>query len=736
MQTTSATWKSLLAGQLRPAEYIPSTQQLKLYNGSTQVFSTGNNQHIVLSSGGSPIYDSDHEQIAELYSGSTRVYASGSYPDFDSETYVETRVTIDDTLYPETTAPVINRALMQNGLSVGNAVSATCSFTVRTEDAVPRSAEVKVQMRLTNGTTTSEWLPAGTFYISRRARDPVSGLLTLGCYDALLKGNAVWEPGAGTWPRSMASVAAELAGLLGVSMDGRTAIPTSALYIIQEPSAGTTIHDVLGTIAQACGGNWIITPANELRLVPVLSAANAPSAASDVVDVFGIVSSLGMSATGSVTGVRDTWEDEVYLTGTEDGIVLDVSLPPALATEMADGVIGASYQSYALSGAIYDPAAELGDYVRAGADGEIASVLCSEVATLGIAFRGDIGAPESGEMADEYPYIGATAKALSLAKAYVREAVGALDTALDQQDIFNRLTDNGQLQGLYMLNGELYVNASYIQSGLLSADRISGGVLTLGGANNVNGQMQVLDANGNVVGTWDNASIEIKSTNGNYKASVTNGHFALFGYLIPEWSSAQQWLPLVEFSGSSADGTLGNASGVISGNAPIVIRGIQKSVMMEYFDHTIYPNVSVRLGVEKGSGEGQYTVSHPELFRKALGIGMNTGAFPIQIEQGGTGAISAPGARANLGAVALDDVILATGQYAPGNIAAGGRGSTTITFPSVGTSNYTVLCVPLLGEISCGVQNRSATSFDLWYKNVDEASVRVGTVNWAIIKLP
>ncbi|MDO4891188.1 MAG: hypothetical protein Q3963_07465, partial [Coriobacteriaceae bacterium] len=31
-----------------------------------------------------------------------------------------------------------------------------------------------------------------------------------------------------------------------------------------------------------------------------------------------------------------------------------------------------------------------------------------------------------------------------------------------QEDIFNKLTNNGALQGLYMSNGALYVNASYI----------------------------------------------------------------------------------------------------------------------------------------------------------------------------------------------------------------------------------------------------------------------------------
>ena len=88
-------------------------------------------------------------------------------------------------------------------------------------------------------------------------------------------------------------------------------------------------------------------------------------------------------------------------------------------------------------------------------------------------------------------------------------AVTALDNALTQQEIFNRLTDNGAAQGLVLYNGQLYVNAGYINAGFLSAARIKGDILTLGGANNVNGVLRVLDASGNVVVTLNNAGADI-----------------------------------------------------------------------------------------------------------------------------------------------------------------------------------------------------------------------------------
>lgn len=80
-------------------------------------------------------------------------------------------------------------------------------------------------------------------------------------------------------------------------------------------------------------------------------------------------------------------------------------------------------------------------------------------------------------------------------------AVDDLDKALTQEDIFNRLTNNGKAQGIYIENGDLYVNATYIKSGKL----------TLGGENNEYGTLEILDNFGKVIGTWGNDGIDVKN---------------------------------------------------------------------------------------------------------------------------------------------------------------------------------------------------------------------------------
>ena len=455
--------------------------------------------------------------------------------------WLETKAVIAGVEYTDISAPVINRAAMQGGLGVGNAVSASLSLAVRTTDDIPKSAPVEILMRLTDGTTNSEWLPAGTFYISKRARDPVAGVQSFECYDALLKGNAAldevpWTTEDGEqitteddvpimfnafYPRDMASLVTDIAIILGVELDARTVINTGAEYVVSNPAAGSTIRDLLGIVAAAHGGNWIITPNGKLRLVPVISASDAAAATEDAADIVGTVGSIYVGDSAIISGVRYTaGEAEPVLIGDETGVIIDVNLPYALAHNLAQALIGTTYQPYTMSGAIYDPAAELGDYVRSGSD--VASVLYSEAALLGPAFRGNIAAPEPSEIADEFPYIGASAKALTEAKAFAiekaTEITEALDESLDQEGIFNRLTDNGEVQGLYLYEGKVYLNASYIQAGTLLATLIKGGTLTLGGQNNTFGSIVMLNNNGQNYGGWDNSGLSIGGSSNSFPA--------------------------------------------------------------------------------------------------------------------------------------------------------------------------------------------------------------------------
>lgn len=82
---------------------------------------------------------------------------------------------------------------------------------------------------------------------------------------------------------------------------------------------------------------------------------------------------------------------------------------------------------------------------------------------------------------------------LEAAKSYADNTatshVNTFEKALTQQYIFNKLTNNGQLQGLYMSGGLLYVNATYLRSGIISGARsywnLDSGIFSMTDANGV-----------------------------------------------------------------------------------------------------------------------------------------------------------------------------------------------------------------------------------------------------------
>ena len=68
--------------------------------------------------------------------------------------------------------------------------------------------------------------------------------------------------------------------------------------------------------------------------------------------------------------------------------------------------------------------------------------------------------------------------ALEAAKKAAQAYVDALDESLGQKSVFDRLTNCGKIQGLFMENGNLYANASYVKSGVLDANLVKAGILT------------------------------------------------------------------------------------------------------------------------------------------------------------------------------------------------------------------------------------------------------------------
>ena len=85
---------------------------------------------------------------------------------------------------------------------------------------------------------------------------------------------------------------------------------------------------------------------------------------------------------------------------------------------------------------------------------------------------------------------------------------GGIDSLLTQQTVYNALTNNGKTDALILTDGKIYLNATYINTGTLSADRIKGGSLKLGGVDNGNGLMEIYDENDNQIALINNSYLQ------------------------------------------------------------------------------------------------------------------------------------------------------------------------------------------------------------------------------------
>lgn len=153
--------------------------------------------------------------------------------------------------------------------SIGNCVSATLELTIIPESRVDRLAPIAVSTRLVtfDGAESTTWRPAGTFYADTRNEAQGGEEKTFTAFDAMLKADIPYLENAqvASWPAADTAVAADIAALMGITVDSRTVL---AGYEVPLPEQDWTAREVLGWIGAANCGNWIVTDDNKLYLVP------------------------------------------------------------------------------------------------------------------------------------------------------------------------------------------------------------------------------------------------------------------------------------------------------------------------------------------------------------------------------------------------------------------------------------------------------------------------------------
>ena len=291
---------------------------------------------------------------------------------------------------------VVERKLLEKTVEVGNAVAAVLTLKINPRVPVPRQAEIMVQYRLRLGEAYTDYIPKGRYWVNTREQD--GRYIKLICYDAMLKAEQDYLTGttADDWPKAEADCVAEIARRIGVEVDPRTSVGDT--HRVSMPQ-GKTMREVLREIGTANGGNWCISEANRLWLVPLAGTGDETEPVGGRPDTDTPI---------QLAGVRLLQEDEnaPCTAGDMTGYVLEASLPDATqadAERLLDKLRGLTYQPYRCEWRHIDPLAENGDTVLIGGGRYL---LYNIRQNIGPAFYADLEAPaESGELEQEYPYL-------------------------------------------------------------------------------------------------------------------------------------------------------------------------------------------------------------------------------------------------------------------------------------------------------------------------------------------
>ena len=167
---------------------------------------------------------------------------------------------------------VTSSAFSGNTPSAGACLSSELEVTMDEPGwSVPRMAKVRPYIRVTDGIQTSEWVPQGVYYVDTREytkNDDGIDLMKFHCYDGMMKTEQDYSGTNMNWPQTDRNIVNEIAGFLGVGVDLRTWDIINKNYQFGMP-VGYSYREVLGRIAAAYAGNWVMNYDGNLLLIAI-----------------------------------------------------------------------------------------------------------------------------------------------------------------------------------------------------------------------------------------------------------------------------------------------------------------------------------------------------------------------------------------------------------------------------------------------------------------------------------
>lgn len=374
---------------------------------------------------------------------------------------------------------ILDKSVFTAAKPIGNTPCFTMECCLRQKEAdIPKGAWLELQIRLQNSTRATDWVSLGKFKVNKRVKYP-DGWVKLSCRDKMQMANQLFikdeSVDVTTWPKPMAEVMGMTLDIMGISLDPSTIINEGEGWVVSLP-LGLSIRTIWSSIAAAHGGNFIITPQDTLKLVHPRVAEEA--------DLEAELSEEGFELLGDpVTIDRLTLStNELHLMAGDSGDNnIDVEClyaSPEAALYAKSQLEGLLYTPVKCSSMVFDPLAEVYDTFLVNG---VLTTLSQLTVKCGIVPLADGVADTSAEPASEYGFEDTPLNEIKSQIKAVSESIDAADRdsfdKVTQEELFNKLTNNGTAQGLFFMNGQIFINAAYLASGTIQADLIKSGIL-------------------------------------------------------------------------------------------------------------------------------------------------------------------------------------------------------------------------------------------------------------------
>lgn len=232
--------------------------------------------------------------------------------------------------------------------------------------------------------------------------------------------------------------------------------------------------------------------------------------------------------------------------------------------------------------------------------------------------RGSVPTDWNVSTTDQDTYAYATAsEAKDAALKYTDNQKEALDKSFTQEKVLRRLTNNFASQGIFMQNGELYINGSYVRTGTLDAGIIKAGILRdvrgLNMWNMVTGYLETTEAH------FNRAQITGSLTSGDYyKIHIENGKLEGLkngrrtGYI--EATSQTTYIP----TGAQWDGIQIQTEGCLRISSPhIAVKDTSNVAETTIVGYTGTARLPVVMTLQ-GSGDGSISWTYGEFIIECI----------------------------------------------------------------------------------------------------------------------